>query len=187
MEAPSICSSLPSTSSPANSITASSGSCAGPSLKTSPATSSSPPTAASSAIWPRESCCRAKSRQGYKRPFYALKAAKSRDFPRSKFTIEITGRPLRLHDKSLILHLLTFPPDQRCIRENGHFGGGWGVRMASPVDEGFCSLVFYLPVCADGGLFSARTGRPGGPTVDRPGFGKGLLTAVTLRVTLTHD
>jgi hypothetical protein len=26
-----------------------------------------------------------------------------------------------------------------------------GVHMASPVDEGFGPLLFYLPVCADGG------------------------------------
>jgi hypothetical protein len=28
--------------------------------------------------------------------------------------------------------------------------------MASPVDEGFRTLVFYLPVCANGGKFSAK-------------------------------
>src|ERR1035437_6794192 len=31
------------------------------------------------------------------------------------------------------------------------------LRMASPVDEGFRPLFFYLPVCANGGLFSATT------------------------------
>src|ERR1035437_4300889 len=31
------------------------------------------------------------------------------------------------------------------------------LRMASPFDEGFRALVFYLPVCAKGGLFSATT------------------------------
>ena len=31
--------------------------------------------------------------------------------------------------------------------------------MASPVDEGFRSLVFYLPVCANGGKFSAKGDR----------------------------
>jgi hypothetical protein len=31
------------------------------------------------------------------------------------------------------------------------------LRMASPFGEGFRTLVFYLPVCAKGGLFSATT------------------------------
>ena len=31
--------------------------------------------------------------------------------------------------------------------------------MASPVDEGFRTLVFYLPVCANGGKFSAKGDR----------------------------
>jgi hypothetical protein len=35
----------------------------------------------------------------------------------------------------------------------------WDSGMASPVDEGFRTLVFYLPVCANGGKFSANEDR----------------------------